>query len=444
MCSEVVIAARNLAKTYRIFAHPGDRIREAFTLGRMKFHREFTAIRGVSFEVRRGEMVGIIGRNGSGKSTLLQLICGILKPTAGEIKVNGRISALLELGAGFNPEFTGRENVYFQGAVMGFDKAEVEACFDDIIAFADIGEFIGQPVRVYSSGMYVRLAFSVAIHFRPDVLVIDEALAVGDARFQSKCFRRLEALKNAGTTILLVSHSTEQISRLCDRVLLFDRGQLIAAGDAGLVVNQYLDLLFGGQKSAVVDSAVYQDGGAADFAMHHAQEYYHLRPAYNPDEYRWGDRTAVILDFLLRADGADHVAHISSGHEPVVLTLKVLFMREVMCPVFGLIVKSKDGVTLCGVNSAGENAGRNPGKAGELMFVEFSLTPHLAQGDYFISVGVIDGSGEEIVPLDRRYDSIHLRVAGGAGQFGIVDMTPSISMLGATYLQGTGREEKLQ
>ena len=192
---DIAISVKNLTKTYRIFGHPGDRIKQALTLGRVRFHNEFTAVRDASFEVKKGEAVGIIGRNGSGKSTLLQLICGILKPTSGEVHVNGRISALLELGSGFNPEFTGRENIYFQGAVTGFSKQQVDERITDIIAFADIGEFIDQPVRTYSSGMYVRLAFAVIAHADAAILIVDEALAVGDAIFTQKCFRFLNEFR---------------------------------------------------------------------------------------------------------------------------------------------------------------------------------------------------------------------------------------------------------
>ncbi|PKO58767.1 MAG: ABC transporter ATP-binding protein, partial [Betaproteobacteria bacterium HGW-Betaproteobacteria-17] len=205
MSSDIAISVRNLSKTYRIFGHPGDRIKQALTLGRVPFHREFTALKDVSFEIKKGETVGIIGRNGSGKSTLLQLLCGILKPSSGSVTVNGRVSALLELGAGFNPEFTGRENVYFQGALMGFTRRQMEERFDDIAAFADIGEFVDQPVRMYSSGMFVRLAFAVAIHMEPEILVVDEALGVGDAAFQSKCFQRISAIREGGGSILLVT-----------------------------------------------------------------------------------------------------------------------------------------------------------------------------------------------------------------------------------------------
>jgi ABC-type polysaccharide/polyol phosphate transport system ATPase subunit len=240
MRSDVAISVKNLTKTYRIFGHPGDRIKQALTFGRVRFHREFTALQDVSFEIKKGETVGIIGRNGSGKSTLLQLICGILKPTSGSVQVNGRVSALLELGAGFNPEFTGRENVYFQGAVMGFTKTEMDDRFDEISAFADIGEFIDQPVRTYSSGMFVRLAFSTMIHADADVLVIDEALAVGDEAFQRKCFDKLSEYLNSQEKVLfLVSHNTRQIERVCSRVIWLHDGRVVEQGNSRELCNAY-------------------------------------------------------------------------------------------------------------------------------------------------------------------------------------------------------------
>jgi len=240
MHSDIAISVKNLTKTYRIFGHPGDRIKQALTFGRARFHREFTALQDVSFEIKKGETVGIIGRNGSGKSTLLQLICGILKPTSGEVQVNGRISALLELGSGFNPEFTGRENVYFQGAVMGLTKKEMDDRFDDIAAFADIGDFIDQPVRTYSSGMYVRLAFAVAVSVEPDILVVDEALAVGDIGFQQKCFERIREMREAGTTIFLVSHDTLFMRNFGDTVIYLNHGQIKNMGDPETVGEGYI------------------------------------------------------------------------------------------------------------------------------------------------------------------------------------------------------------
>lgn len=242
MSSDIAISVKNLTKTYRIFNHPGDRIKQALTFGRVKFHREFTALKDVSFDIKKGETVGIIGRNGSGKSTLLQLICGILKPTSGSVTVNGRVSALLELGSGFNPEFTGRENIFFQGAIMGFSKEEMDAKVEEIIAFADIGEFIDQPVRTYSSGMFVRLAFATAIHSEPDILVIDEALAVGDMEFQKKSFAYMaNLLLKKLATVILVSHELRQIQRFCSKAVYLDRGVCQKTGNSYNVTQAYYE-----------------------------------------------------------------------------------------------------------------------------------------------------------------------------------------------------------
>ena len=244
MHSDVAISVKNLTKTYRIFGHPGDRIKQALTFGQKQFHKEFTALKDVSFEIKKGETVGIIGRNGSGKSTLLQLICGILKPTSGSVEVNGRISALLELGAGFNPEFTGRENVFFQGAITGISQEQMEKRFGDITDFADIGEFIDQPVRTYSSGMFLRLAFAVAVHVDPDILVIDEALAVGDAFFQKRCYARIRQMQTSGLTVILVSHDHELVRTLTSKALLLGQGSKPFWGNTQETTHKYRKMLY--------------------------------------------------------------------------------------------------------------------------------------------------------------------------------------------------------
>lgn len=236
---EVVVSAHQLGKTYRLFGHPGDRIKQFFSLGLRRYHQEFCALRDVSFDIQRGEIVGIIGRNGSGKSTLLQLICGILTPSSGAVSIRGRVVALLELGAGFNPEFTGRENVYFQGSLMGLTTEQIGARLGAIAAFADIGSFIDQPVRTYSSGMFVRLAIAVAVHVEPDILVIDEALAVGDMAFQARSITRMKELNQRGTTIIVVSHSLPAIRNFCSRVLWLDRGHIEMDGSGERICLAY-------------------------------------------------------------------------------------------------------------------------------------------------------------------------------------------------------------
>ena len=244
MPSDIAIAARGLAKSYQIYDKPIDRIKQGLWRGNKQFYREFHALKDVSFTIARGETVGIVGRNGSGKSTLLQLICGTLAPSHGEIDIRGRVAALLELGAGFNPEFTGKENVYLNAAIMGMTNDEISSRFDRIAAFADIGSFMDQPVRTYSSGMYVRLAFATAINVEPDILVIDEALSVGDEAFQRKCFSRIQEIKNNGGTILFVSHAASAVVELCDRAILLDAGEILLSGKPKQVITQYHRLIY--------------------------------------------------------------------------------------------------------------------------------------------------------------------------------------------------------
>tara|TARA_R110002074_G_scaffold224025_1_gene395169 strand:- start:121303 stop:122526 length:1224 start_codon:yes stop_codon:yes gene_type:complete len=239
---DIVISVRDVTKSYRIFGNAGTRLKQAMTFGLKKYYEEYTALKDVSFEVKRGETIGIIGSNGAGKSTLLQLICGILKPSSGTVEVNGRVSAMLELGAGFNTEFTGRENAYFQGSLVGLTKAQMKSRFDEIEAFADIGEFIDQPVRTYSSGMFMRLAFAVNVHVDPDVLIIDEILAVGDTSFQQKCFDLIYKIQAKGTTILWVSHNPYQIERLCDKAAVLNKGYMSDLQPAKDILSLYHDM----------------------------------------------------------------------------------------------------------------------------------------------------------------------------------------------------------
>lgn len=252
----VAISVQNISKCFFTYEKPRDRLKQAI-MPRLQrwvgdetttYGKEFWALRDISFDVKRGETVGIVGRNGSGKSTLLQIICGTLAPTAGSIETQGRIAALLELGSGFNPEFTGRENIYLNGAVLGLTRDEVNERFDAIAGFADIGEFIDQPVKAYSSGMAVRLAFAVQAQVDPDILIVDEALSVGDARFQAKCFERLRQLKDNGTSILLVTHASEQVVTHCSRAILINDSKIELIGESRPVVNRYMDILFGREK----------------------------------------------------------------------------------------------------------------------------------------------------------------------------------------------------
>lgn len=417
---DIAVSVRNLTKTYRLFGHPGDRIKQFFSMGMKQYHRGFTALNDVSLDIRKGETVGIIGRNGSGKSTLLQMVCGILKPTSGSVQVNGRVSALLELGAGFNPEFTGRENVYFQGALMGIPKGRMDERFDDIAAFADIGEFIDQPVRTYSSGMFVRLAFAVAIHVDPEILVVDEALAVGDTRFQAKCFQRIKAIRERGGAILLVTHALEQVAHFCDRALLLDRGSLLAEGNPSETLAHYIDI----SREAAIRTTT------ESWATTPADETFQHHPTYNPHETRWGDRTATISDARLLQDGLENPDTLAPGLETE-LRLGIDFHADVQKPIYGLSIKSPAGALLFGTNSRELLGpfGVPSQRAGDKLHVCFGFRPFLDAGDYLISVGIVGETDSGIVPHDRRYDSIKFRIAPPISPDGDLAMNPSFRIL---------------
>lgn len=437
MSSEIAIKVENLSKCYQIYDRPHDRLKQSIyprlhrLLGRTpkQYYREFWALKDVSFEIKRGETIGIIGRNGSGKSTLLQLICGTLNPTVGSIQTKGRITALLELGSGFKPDFTGRENVYMNAAILGLSKDEIDSCFEDIVSFADIGNFIDQPVKTYSSGMMVRLAFAVQAQVSPDILIVDEALAVGDAKFQAKCFDRLKKLKDGGTSILLVTHSSEQIVTHCTRALLLNEGVVLKEGHPRTVVNNYMDLLFGKENkssnivhSAPTESAVTEDSSDG-YSLSYTEDMFAKRPGYNSHEYRWGNPDASILDFYLSADDECYPSAITSGQN-VVLAISIRFLIQLVRPILGIAIKTKEGITVYGATSETLDAEefKSLGHYGKGACAKFSFCCRLAPGDYFISLGLATQMGEDITPYDKRYDSIHLHVRPLTSFFGLADL----------------------
>ncbi|MEJ1487341.1 MAG: ABC transporter ATP-binding protein [Candidatus Sedimenticola sp. (ex Thyasira tokunagai)] len=415
---KIAISVHHLTKTYRIFGHPGDRIKQAMTCGLRKYHREFTAVKDVSFDIKKGETIGIIGRNGSGKSTLLQLICGILKPTTGTVTVDGRVLALLELGAGFNPEFTGRENVYFQGALMGLSEEEMDARFSEIADFADIGEFIDQSVRMYSSGMFVKLAFAASVNFDPDILVVDEALAVGDVQFQERCFKRISAIREQGGTILIVTHSLEQVAHLCDRALLIDHGSLLAEGEATSTISRYLSMLSTNPGGAV----------SSQIPKRHTGERFCSHPAYNQNENRWGDRAATIEDILIIQDGKEDPKLLVPGRI-VELQLKIDFHIDVQRPIYGLAIKSLAGALVLNTNSRQLQKSHDilDQYAGDTVYISFFFEPFLDGGMYLLSFGVVSEQAFGIVPHDRRYDSIVMKIDYPRAPDGSVIMNPGFS-----------------
>lgn len=438
MSSDVAIQVEHLSKCFHIYERPQDRLKQ-FMLPRVRktagmesrqYYREFWALRDVGFEVHKGETVGVIGRNGSGKSTLLQMICGTLNPTDGSVKTHGRVAALLELGSGFNPEFTGRENIYLNATVLGLGQQEIEDRLNDIIEFADIGQFIDQPVKSYSSGMVVRLAFAVQSQIEPDILIVDEALSVGDAKFQAKCFDRLKKLKERGTSILLVTHSSEQIVTHCNRALLLHDGAMLEIGEPRRIVNRYLDLLFGRERKAIdlkdTDPALLPPvlaAGQSAYPLSLTEDLFGSHLGYNPHEYRWGDGAAHILDFFLSADGEPYPPVITSGQQ-LVLAVAIRFSAQLVRPILGITIKTKEGVTVYGVNSETleVDAFDSLGQAGSGVTPELTFRCRLAPGDYFVSLGLASRQGSDIVPHDRRYDSIHLQVAPDTSFHGLVNL----------------------
>ena len=430
MTEKILIQAQHLSKCYRLYEKPIHRLAEALHPFGRKYHRDFFAINDVSFSVRRGETLGIIGRNGAGKSTLLKILAGVTTATSGTLTVQGRVSSLLELGAGFNPELSGLENTYLQGTLIGVSRSEMAAKIDDILAFADIGDFIHQPVKCYSSGMFVRLAFACAIHVDPDILIVDEALAVGDVKFQVKCFDRLAKLKQNGTCILLVTHNSEQVVTHCTQALLLDGGVVIGAGEPRSVANQYMDLLFGRERlldkpesiSASTLSTL-SDASAALPALSLQQDCFGSHAGYNPHEYRWGDGTAAILDYCLSTEGKAYPIAVALGQQ-INLRVSIRFFANMFRPIFGVTIKTKEGVTVYGSNSEAlaSPSFKDIGGSGTVVIVEASFACRLAAGDYFISLGVAERKGEEIIPHDRRYDSIYLQVRTEPRFFGLADL----------------------
>lgn len=445
MSSDSIISISGVSKCFRIYEKSSDRLKQFF-VGRWKqVFSEFWALYDVSFEIPRGACYGIVGRNGAGKSTLLQIIAGTLTPSSGEVNVRGRVAALLELGTGFNPDFSGRENIFLNAAILGLSKAQIEERFERIVAFADIGTFLEQPVKTYSTGMMVRLAFAVAVHVDPEVLIIDEALAVGDAKFQAKCFRKFQDFREADKTILFVTHSTELIVRHCDQAILLEKGRLLRIGDPKSVSNYYLDMLFGAAKNDTTTCPI--DPAATslvekgvEFPLKQPsetkrgasfEERLESRPGYNAGEYRWGVRGAEILDCVLTDQEGRRTNHFNaSGVCKAVVT--VLFHENIARPIYALTLKTPDGVVLYGHNTRDVSTNQNyrSQKKGDVAVLAFSFQPRLITGHYLLSLGVVEQSpqnDEDVVVLDRRYDVLEIFVTNYDRGFGLVDLGMSIN-----------------
>lgn len=422
MEKDIVISVRNVAKKFRLFPSPGDRIREALHPLRKRYHHEFWALESVSLDVHRGEVVGILGRNGSGKSTLLQIICSVMRPTRGEVLVQGRVSALLELGAGFNPEFSGRENVILNGAIMGVSRQDMLKRLPDIEAFADIGEFFDQPVKTYSSGMFVRVAFAAAIHVDPEILVVDEALSVGDSQFQHRCYQKIRSLMNEGRTILVVSHATDTLLRICDRGVVIDAGSVHYSGKIDEAIHRYHQLLFGQPEAqAEPRQANGPEDACAPSRLTTSDDDTRDRVAekalYNAYETRLGVGGLKIVDFDLVVDGEVNPAEVDA-HGEARLLVKVVFERDLTEVCFGFAVLSVDGLYVYGVN---ETRGLD-GLAGESRVIAIDWRPHLVGGNYYLSIGSYRHEREDKVFLDVRRSFIKLHVRPTTSDIGVAEL----------------------
>jgi lipopolysaccharide transport system ATP-binding protein len=478
---ETIITAENLSKSYRIWKSPADRLKSPFLAAaagmlpkdsppHRALHRhaargwrDFYALRDISLAVRRGEAVGIIGRNGSGKSTLLQIIAGTLQPTQGRIETRGRVAALLELGAGFNPEFTGRENVYLNAAILGFTHKEVDARFDDIARYAEIGDFIDQPVKTYSSGMVVRLAFAVAVNVEPDILIIDEALGVGDARFQLKCARTIDRFIAQGVTLLFVSHDASMVKRLCNHAVLLEHGCIVYAGKPNDVVNLYSKLTIEGNTvdslqadlvtlraaqtrqeaqdgasagrtdsmprspkatGSVVEAQTDNEAPSQQASALLAEERSHVQ--LSGQEFAYGGELGRILAVAVLDVTRKPRTWFTTG-ERIVVRMVVETDDNCPEPIFALTIKNTAGVEIYGTNTLFSKQPAPALKAGEQHEVDFTFDLDLMPGHYFLSFGFIHFVGEKLVVLQRRYDAIKIEIHGLDRTFGIANLKAAIT-----------------
>ena len=444
---EVAIQVRNVSKCYEVYASPSDRLKQ-FLLPRVQrwtgqqlrtYFTEFWALRDVSFEVMKGETVGIIGRNGSGKSTLLQVICGIVAPTAGEVATHGRVAALLELGSGFNPDFTGRENVYLNAALLGLTRREVDNRFDDIAAFADIGPFLDQPVKTYSSGMFVRLAFAVSINVDPDILIIDEALAVGDELFQRKCYSQIERIKDSGATVVLVTHASQIVTQLCSRVLLLENGAQMFLGNPKLAVDKYHRMLFGSpDDTRIVPDSRPSDGdpvtanadvAAAESSQHAARNIADKQAARVASPHDSAERYdlsctpqstmayecngAEIRNIRIENKHGEMVNVLAPGRE-YLYCYEVHFSGAATCVHFGMLIKTTTGIELGAAGSHPLGDGISKVQPGDSLLVVFSFVNFLSPGTYFMNAGCRGVVDDEDQFLHRIIDAVAFRVEIGS------------------------------
>ena len=428
--NKYAIDVAEVTKVYRLYEKPIDRLKESMSISHKNYHRDFYALNQLSFRVRKGETVGIIGTNGSGKSTILKIITGVLTPTTGEVKVDGKISALLELGAGFNMDYTGIENIYMNGTMMGYTKKEMDAKLQDILEFAEIGDFVYQPVKTYSSGMFVRLAFALAINVDPEILIVDEALSVGDVFFQSKCYRRMEEIRQKGTTILMVTHDMGSIIKYCDKVVLLNRGSFVAEGSAGHMVDLYKKIL-ANQMDALNEELEEMN----DFSGEGERKTSPVRKSevglmkdkltINSNRTEYGDGRAEIYDLGL-FDERGNLTNLLLKGESFTIKEKIRFHTAIQSPIFTYTIKDKKGTDLTGTNTMFEGTEIKPVKAGDEYEVSFTQKMTLQGGEYLLSMSCTGFEQGEHVVYHRLYDVANITVISNKNTVGVYDMESQV------------------
>lgn len=424
---EIAIKVENVSKIYKLYDKPSYRFKEALGLTKKTLHQDHYALNNVSFDVKKGETVGIIGTNGSGKSTILKIITGVLNPTEGDVKLEGRISALLELGAGFNQEYTGLENIYLNGTMMGFSDAEIAARVDDILDFADIGDFIHQPVKTYSSGMFVRLAFAVAINIDPEILIVDEALSVGDVFFQVKCYHKFEEFKKLGKTILFVSHDLGSISKYCDRVILLNKGVKVSEGDPKTIVDMYKQIMVNNDaeiKMGASEGETNKENENPDYNDIQKGEWKQYM-SNNPNFLSYGEKYGEIIDYAIVDDTGKITSNIQKNTE-FTIKMKVRFDIDIQEPIYAFTIKDLQGTEVTGTNTMYEDIATGSVKKGDVRIIEFKQNMNLQGRDYMLSLGCVGFHKNKFEVYHRLYDVCNIHVISEKNTVGFYDMNSSI------------------
>lgn len=406
---KTVIKVDHVTKSYNLYNKPFDRLKETFSPFRKKFHTDFKALNDLSFDVKKGECFGIIGTNGSGKSTILKIITGVLTQTSGKVEVDGKISALLELGAGFNMEYTGIENIYMNGMVLGYSRDEVSKMIPEIETFAEIGDFINQPVKVYSSGMFARLAFAVAINVNPDILIVDEALSVGDIFFQAKCYKKFDEFKEKGKTIIFVTHDMTSVLKYCDRVMLLNKGDFIGIGSPHEMVNVY--------KKILANSYVEEKDENKDIETN---VLWKSKLALNPNPQVYGNGAADIVDFGI-FDSRGEVTNSVVQDDLTKIVMKVLFNADVEHPILAWKLKNNKGLEIIGTNTMYEGIDFGTVKKGELITITFSTKFHLISNQYLLDLGVTRFNGDTLEVLCRNHEITTIDILSEKQNVGFVN-----------------------